>query len=173
MTTYHASPRHWVQSPWELESFMERAQECSRIGLDVETRIPSQELCLIQIATDHETAVIDALALGDLSSLSALLLNPSVEKVIHNASFEKRILGKHGLEIDPIFDTLSASRARYRGQKPVGGHKLGSVCLRELGLTLDKRAQCSDWSRRPLSMWQLEYAALDAEVLLGLHDVFK
>jgi ribonuclease D len=47
------------------------------------------------------------------------------------------------------------------------------VCERELGVVLDKRAQTSNWSCRPLSTDQLEYAALDAEVLLALYDWFR
>ena len=46
------------------------------------------------------------------------------------------------------------------------------VCERELGMGLDKSSQTSDWARRPLSAEQLRYAALDAEVLLALHDCF-
>jgi ribonuclease D len=49
---------------------------------------------------------------------------------------------------------------------------LGTVCERELGIGLDKSSQTSDWARHPLSTEQLRYAALDAEVLLALHDCF-
>ena len=45
---------------------------------------------------------------------------------------------------------------------------LGTCCAALLGRRLDKRAQCSDWARRPLSPGQVEYAALDAVVLLRL-----
>ncbi len=44
------------------------------------------------------------------------------------------------------------------------------VCERELGISLDKGEQTSNWSRRPLDADQLRYAALDAEVLLQLFD---
>jgi ATP-dependent Lhr-like helicase len=46
------------------------------------------------------------------------------------------------------------------------------VCERELGITLDKASQTSNWGRRPLDADQLRYAALDAEVLLALHARF-
>ncbi len=48
----------------------------------------------------------------------------------------------------------------------------GSVCHRELGVTLSKDPQWSDWQRRPLTASQLEYAALDAEVLMAIHVNF-
>ena len=47
------------------------------------------------------------------------------------------------------------------------------VCERELGISLDKSSQTSNWSRRPLDADQLRYAALDAEVLLVLYDRFS
>ena len=52
----------------------------------------------------------------------------------------------------------------------MGGHGLAMVCERELGVSLDKGEQTSNWSRRPLDADQLRYAALDAEVLLALFD---
>lgn len=55
-----------------------------------------------------------------------------------------------------------------RGMDAEGGHTLREVCRRELGKPLDKSQQTSDWSQRPLSDEQVEYAALDAEVLLSL-----
>ncbi|EOD34056.1 hypothetical protein EMIHUDRAFT_228911 [Emiliania huxleyi CCMP1516] len=47
---------------------------------------------------------------------------------------------------------------------------LRRVCARTLGKALDKAEQCSDWARRPLLPAQIRYAALDAAVLLDIHD---
>ncbi len=96
---------------------------------------------------------------------------PQPTKVIHNASFERRVLARIGIELDGVFDTLEASRRRHGVDAP-GGHSLATVCERELGLVLEKSAQLSNWSKRPLEPDQLRYAALDAEVLLALHDRF-
>ncbi len=92
--------------------------------------------------------------------------------IIHNASFERSILGPLGCRITAVFDTLRASRL-LRGYRIPGGHSLGSVCRRELEIELDKRYQTSDWTRRPLSTAQLNYAAMDAEVLIDLYAVFS
>ena len=47
---------------------------------------------------------------------------------------------------------------------------LRRVCARALRGRLDKAEQCSDWGRRPLTRAHFEYAALDAHVLLEVHD---
>ena len=141
------------------------------LGLDVETTLAGRSLCLMQIATRTHCYLIDALEVADLSPLTEVLASARIRKVIHNASFERSVLGRHGLLIDGVVDTLEISRARY-GRKLEGGHSLKAVCARELGLEMSKEEQTSDWARRPLSERQIRYAALDAEVLLQLYDRF-
>lgn len=137
------------------------------IGLDVETTLYDQSLRLIQIGCRSETFLIDPLCL-DITGLSHVMSHPGIVKVIHNASFEKRVLAQHGIQIAPITDTMSLSRSIF-GSKAVGGHKLTSLCERVFGRGLCKECQTSNWSARPLSRMQLEYAALDAEILVRLY----
>ncbi len=162
----------WIDTSESLSQACRELEEEPFIGLDVETTLKDQTLCLVQVASATKTFLIDALACENFGSLARLLRRPTVTKVIHNASFEKRILGASGFVIEPIFDTLVASRA-LRGRTILGGHSLANVCERELGLLLDKSEQTSDWRRRPLSDRQQEYAALDAEVLIQLMEVFN
>lgn len=61
--------------------------------------------------------------------------------------------------------------SRQRHPDALEGHSLKAVCERELNISLDKSQQTSDWAQRPLTLEQLEYAALDAEVLLLLHNL--
>ena len=79
------------------------------------------------------------------------------------------MLAAVGLAIDGVFDTMEESKC-LRGKDALGGHSLATVCERELGSAIDKSQQTSNWSRRPLDLDQLRYAALDAEVLLGLYE---
>ena len=113
--------------------------------------------------------MIDALEVADLGPLAALLANHATTKIIQNASFEREVLGRHGLTIDPVVDTRALSRQRH-GDDAAGGHGLRAICARELKLALDKAEQSGDWMRRPLSEAQIAYAALDAEVLLRLRE---
>ncbi len=142
------------------------------IALDVETTLDWATLCLAQVATGDYNAVIDVFEIEDLTPLFLVLEDPEIEVIIHNARFEQGVLGKFGCRITSIFDTLSVSR-RLRGYRIPGGHSLAAVCRRELAIELDKSCQTSDWTRRPLPAAQLNYAALDAEVLIDLHHRFR
>ncbi len=137
------------------------------IGLDVETTLADQSLRLIQIGCSDLTFVIDPLSV-DIRPLAQVMANPNILKLIHNASFEKRVLGRHNIQIAPIADTMTLSKRTF-GQKAAGGHSLATLCARVFGLPLCKACQTSDWSQRPLSARQLEYAALDAEILVRLY----
>ncbi len=162
-------PIRWVDSQSALEAVAGALRSVEVIGLDVETTLDFGTLCLVQVATPDVTYLIDPLAVTTLAALSELLGSERPIKVIHNARFERRVLASHGLVLRGVFDTLDASR-RIRGNAVLGGHGLGVVCERELGITLDKTEQTSSWAARPLSASQIRYAALDAEVLLLLRE---
>ncbi len=170
-----AIPRNevqWVDTPAALRAVSEELGAADVVGLDVETALDFGTLCLVQIATRTRTYLIDPFAVGELKPLIDVLSGERPTKVIHNARFERRVFAAVGIAVDGVFDTLEASR-RARGADVVGGHSLAMVCERELGIALDKSSQTSNWSRRPLDGQQLLYAALDAEVLLTLHERFR
>lgn len=162
----------WVDTPAALRAVSEQLRTADVVGLDVETTLDFGTLCLLQIATRKRTFLIDPLAVGDLEPIIDILRGAIRVKVIHNAQFERRVLATVGVPLDGVFDTLEASQ-RTRGTDALGGHGLAMVCERELSILIDKSAQASDWGRRPLDPDQLRYAALDAEVLLALHERFN
>lgn len=167
-----ATPKNtieWVATPAALRVVCEKLAEAQVLGLDVETARDFGTLCLVQVATPERTFIIDPFAVGDLLPLQAVFGKPVPTKVIHNARFERRVLAQAGIDIAGVFDTMEVSR-RIRGKDVLGGHSLAMVSERELGLSLDKSEQTSDWSRRPLDGDQMRYAALDAEILLVLHQ---
>lgn len=164
-------PVRWVRSTEELAEVCELLASAERVALDVQTTLRERTLCLVQLAGAGFIALIDALEISDLSPLAGLLENSEVQKVIHNASFERSVLGKHGMTIENVVDTLKLSR-EIRG-KVEGGHSLKAVCARELGIEVDKAEQVSDWTRRPLTRRQEAYAAMDVELLIRLVDAFQ
>ena len=161
----------WVRTQAELEAAVAELMREPVVGLDVETTLRTRTLCLVQIARPERTYLIDALEVSDLEALRPLLESTETQKIIHNAVFERGVLGRLGFTIEGVIDTLVISR-ELRGRKVEGGHGLRAVCARELGMELDKSEQTSNWARRPLTPSQVAYAALDAEVLLRIWGVF-
>ncbi|USQ82560.1 DEAD/DEAH box helicase [Streptomyces phaeoluteigriseus] len=163
-------PLIWVRTLPQLKAAVDALMSEPVVGLDVETMLANRTLCLIQVAGREATYLIDALELPDLEPLGQLLLSAETTKLIHYASFEREVLGRHGFAVDAVLDTRDVSRRLRRAAR---GHSLREVCARELGMELDKREQAGDWTRRPLTENQVTYAALDAEVLLRLHAHFE
>jgi len=118
------------------------------------------ELCLVQIANDKEAAAIDPLADGiDLQPLLDLLTeNEDVLKVFHAGGQDVEIIvNLTGKTPHPIFDTQIAMMAISQSEQ------IGYANLVEswLSITIDKGARFTDWSRRPLTDRQIEYAIGD------------
>ncbi|WP_338466556.1 ribonuclease D [Novosphingobium sp. ZN18A2] len=118
------------------------------------------ELCLVQIADTNEAAAIDPLAPGmDLSPLLDLLVdNEDVLKIFHAGGQDVEIVyNLTGKTPHPIFDTQIAMMAISQSEQ-IGYSNLVEAWL---GLTIDKGARFTDWSRRPLTERQIEYAIGD------------
>ncbi|GHH07332.1 ribonuclease D [Sphingomonas glacialis] len=118
------------------------------------------ELCLIQIADENEAAAIDPLAPGlDMSPLLQLMVNnEDVLKVFHAGGQDLEIVyNLTGTTPHPLFDTQVAAMALGQGEQ-VGYSNLVDAWL---GITVDKGARFTDWSRRPLDARQIEYAIGD------------
>lgn len=172
--TEYPKPEHEVRFIADVAGLRALCDELlteKMVALDVETTLVDRDLCLIQLGTDRFNALIDVLAIDDLTPIADVLESSAVLEVIHNATFERSVLQKMNMQLTNVLDTLKVSR-EVRGRKTEGGHSLAAVCRRELGRGLNKGAQTSDWKRRPLSDRQVAYAALDVEVLLELARVF-
>ena len=124
---------------------------------------------LLQISTREKTAVVDPLPIGVPKELGALVEDPSVEVVFHDADYDLRLLQQdYGWQIRNIFDTRVA--AQLLGIRAFG---LAALLERYFGLKLDKKHQRADWSMRPLTKDMLDYAAHDTMYLPDLRDRLK
>lgn len=125
------------------------------------------KLCLIQVATADVIAIIDPLAIEDLSPLAALLEDRDVVKVFHAGSQDLEILFQVlGVATDPVFDTQTA--ATLLGYPQQVGY--GTLVSEMLGVSLDKGDSFTDWSRRPLTATQSVYAENDVRYLVKVYD---
>ncbi len=118
------------------------------------------ELCLVQIADDKEAAAIDPLAPGiDLAPLLDLLTdNEEVLKIFHAGGQDVEIIfNLTGRTPHPIFDTQIAMMAVSQSEQ-IGYSNLVESWL---GISVDKGARFTDWSRRPLTERQIDYAIGD------------
>ncbi len=121
---------------------------------------------LLQMSTLHHEAVIDPLPIGTPAKLGALLEDPDIEVVLHDADYDLRLLHQdYGWRVTHLFDTRVA--AQLLGIRAFG---LAALLEQFFGLKLDKKHQRADWSMRPLTADMLDYAAQDTRHLLGLRD---
>ena len=125
------------------------------------------ELCLIQIADTNEAAAIDPMAPGlDLKPLLDLLVdNEDVLKVFHAGGQDIEIVyNLTGKTPHPLFDTQVAAMALGQGEQ-IGYSNLVDSWL---GISVDKGARFTDWSRRPLDPRQIDYAIGDVTHLAAI-----
>jgi ribonuclease D len=163
-------PSALITRPQELQALMERVAREPRIALDTEGASFHRyvdRVYLIQVSTELDTALIDPLALPDLSALGAVLASEAVEIVVHDADYDLRVLDRdYGFRVRRIFDTRIA--AQLVGEPAVG---LAALLEKYFGIRLNKKLQRADWSVRPLPPDMLAYAAADTQHLLRLRDL--
>ena len=124
----------------------------------------SQRAYLVQLRRDGVgTALIDPIALPDLSGLGAALAD--AEWILHAASQDLPCLAEVGMRPSALFDTELAGR--LLGEERVA---LGTMVEQHLGVRLEKGHSAADWSTRPLPHDWLVYAALDVELLIPLRE---
>ena len=156
------APPDFVVATDELKALCERLAREEFVTVDTEfmrERTYWPELCVVQVAGAHEVAVIDAQSPDiDLAPLGELLANQSVMKVFHAARQDIEIFVlKFGDTPRPLFDTQIAAMVAGFGEQ-VGYDAIVSALA---GGSIDKAHRFSDWSARPLSAAQIEYAAAD------------
>jgi len=125
-------------------------------------------LCLVQIATPDRAVAIDPLANGiDLQPVYDLMANTSVLKVFHSASQDMQVMfNATGRMTEPVFDTQIAAMVSGYGDQPA----YATLVQKIVGLTIDKRSQMTDWSLRPLTDHQVEYALGDVTHLIKVYN---
>jgi ribonuclease D len=171
-----------ASTPDELARGLDLLSRSDFVALDTEfmresTYYPA--LCLVQAATTECCVVIDPLAaplsgMDNLRPLWEFLADPKRLKVLHAARQDLEAISQAMQSLDaplappipgPVFDTqIAAGLLGHAGQVGYGG-----LVAQRLGFTLEKGHARTDWSKRPLSVEQLAYAADDVRYLAPLY----
>ena len=167
-----------IKTTSELSQFCQYANNFDYITVDTEflrERTYYPKLCLIQLAIpsdqDNSAVLIDPLEGHlDLSPLYELFLNTDIVKVFHAARQDLEIFF-HDKNIipNPIFDTQLAAMVCGFGEQVGYETLVRSICK----VNLDKSSRFTDWSLRPLSNNQQQYALADVTHLRQIYEYLK
>jgi ribonuclease D len=155
----------------ELAAICERFSHHEFVTVDTEFLRETTfwpKVCLIQIASPEEAIAIDTLADNiDLSPFFALMANPAIVKVFHAARQDLEIIWRLSRLIPaPLFDTQVAAMVCGFGEQASYLELVKAITR----ANLDKSSRFTDWSRRPLSDAQIEYAIAD---VTHLRDIYS
>jgi ribonuclease D len=157
----------WIETLPHLEGIAQILSQAEIMGVDLEADSMHhyfEKVCLLQIATDSASYIIDPLAVRNLRALHPVFSNPRIRKIFHGADFDVRSLYRDfRIEVENLFDTQLA--CKFLGFQETG---LESVLRNRFQVELNKKFQRADWSQRPLSQELLEYAAMDGRYLIPL-----
>lgn len=124
------------------------------------------KLCLIQAASEEHAGIIDPLSPDlDLKPFLDLLTDPAILKVFHACRQDVEIFNNLGAMPAPVFDTQVAAMAAGFGDQVA----YDSLVRQVIKVDIDKGSRFTDWSRRPLSEQQLQYALGDVTHLAKLY----
>jgi ribonuclease D len=161
----------WIDSGDAVPPLARTLAANASIGLDTEflrERTFFPQLCLLQMAAGGGVWCIDTLRQGTLEPLLETLTSAAIRKVIHSARQDlEAVYLRLRRVISPVFDTQIA--AGCLGLKPQIGY--AELVKTLLDVSLSKGQTRTDWSKRPLSPQQLEYAADDVLYLCEIADI--
>ncbi len=158
----------WVDHSEQLVQLAQALEPQESIGVDTEflrERTFFPRLCLLQLSAASRIWCVDTLRVGGLDALLPILTAPRARKIMHAARQDLEALYLSSKRVvSPVFDTQIA--AACIGMKPQVGY--AELVKTLLDVTIPKGQTRTDWSKRPLTQEQLEYAADD---VLYLGDI--
>ena len=161
-----------IDTTQQLNDLIDRARQARRVALDTEfvwERTYYAGLGLVQLGLSRdEVYLIDTVSIDDLRALGALIEDPDVVKILHDAQQDLMILHQAtGAAPRSIFDTRLAGG--FVGLTATTS--LQALIEATVDVHLPKGESRSDWLRRPLREAQLEYARDDVRYLPDAYDV--
>ncbi len=166
---------HWIDNQVKFDSALIALRQARVIGVDTEfvrRKTYFAEAGLIQMAVQAADGVdvylLDCVAKTRDAALSEVLTNPDCVKVFHSVGEDLEVLRERfGVVPQPLFDTQVAASFAGIGNMM----SLSKLVEQQLGVLMDKGETTSDWLQRPLRPEQIQYAAVDVQVLLPLYEL--
>jgi len=158
----------------EMKEFAAIAKETGVLAIDTEFmsgKTYYAQLCLIQVASGDRLYMIDPFTIEDLSPLVDILLDSGIVKILHAAYQDMELLTRicDGIPPSPVFDTqIAATLIGLPSQ--IGYARLVSEMM---NVNLDKSETFTDWSRRPITDKQIEYALNDVLYLQPIYEKIR
>lgn len=160
----------YIDSNQALKEFCEQVKSCRYCALDTEfvrekTYYPI--LALIQLATETHQACIDPLAIDDFSPLIKLFETEDMVKILHSPSQDLELFHHmFGTLPKPVFDTQLAAAVLGFANQIGYADLVNRVCK----VQLEKKYTRADWTRRPLTEGELDYAMDDVRYLIQIYE---
>lgn len=157
----------YIEERDDLRRLADHMATCASVAIDTEANSMHayrEQTCIMQVTAGGRSAIVDVLAVEDLSPVREALDRDDVEIVLHGGDYDITVLTRdHDFRFGQVFDTMIA--ATLLGDERVG---LASLVEDHFGHTLEKRFQRADWARRPLSDEHLDYLRRDTMYLSTL-----
>ncbi len=160
----------YIDTPEQLDKLCQQIRQESWVALDTEflrekTYYP--KFCLLQIATPEWVACVDPIVIEDLSTLFEALFDEKLIKVLHSCRQDLEIFYQiTGRVMGPVFDTQVAAPLLGFQENPSYAMLVSSF----LNINLNKAHTRTDWTNRPLSQDQIQYAADDVIYLCQIYQ---
>jgi len=150
--------------------FSSLSKKAGSVSVDTEffrEKTYNARLCLVQLGIGEDQYCIDVIQIEDLSLLVDLFADTNILKLFHAARQDMEVIYQTlNVLPKPIFDTQLA--AGFCGSDMQIGY--GNLVLDRLGVDLPKSQSRTDWTRRPLTPEQIEYAGDDVAHLYALYE---
>ncbi|MBL4941007.1 MAG: ribonuclease D [Colwellia sp.] len=158
-----------IEDDKSLQNLCQQYSNASVLAIDTEfvrTRTLYPKLGLLQVFDGQQLALIDPIAIDDLSPFWQLLVNENITKVLHACSEDLEVFLTSG-NCKPVNLIDSQIMMSFLGHGLSMGYAAMVAHFTEI--EVDKSESRTDWTKRPLSQKQLDYASADVEHLFNLY----
>ena len=161
-----------IEDEISLQKLCQQYNNAEILAIDTEfvrTRTLYPKLGLLQIFDGKQLALIDPVAISDLSPFWQLMTNENIVKVLHACSEDLEVF-LTSANCKPVNLIDSQIIMSFLGH----GLSMGYAAMVEhfTGIELDKSESRTDWMKRPLTQRQLDYASADVDYLFQLYPKF-